>query len=394
METENPLHRKSRSPQEGGGPAAARRFSLQWAILLFAFAVSPLYGQAVTLSSPVFFIPRSAIQAAQKISSQPNQGSAEDQSQSNLPLAQKASSGQVEAAPQTGDVMGTVIDMHGSPVPGATVILRGPIPATRLTATTNADGFFEIHHVNAGISYRIVIRSPGFAKWTKAVDLTPGQLDMLTGITLHLAAVRTTITVSPATTEQIATEQVQTELTQRGFGLVPNFYEAFARNPAPLTPKLKFRLALRAAVDPFTLAGVGTLAGTGQITRTPNYADGFGGFAERLGANYANQFTNLMIGGAILPIVLHQDPRYFYKGTGSTASRVLHAISAVVIAKGDNGRWQPNYSELGGDLASAALSNVYYPEENEGVGLVFVNFGIDTGIHLGMRFLQEFVFRP
>ena len=290
--------------------------------------------------------------------------------------------------------MGTVTDVNGNPVPDAKVVLRGPISATRFTATTNADGFFEIHDVGSGIPFRIVIRSPGFAKWTSSVVLRPGQLDMLTGIKLHLAAIRTTITVSPQTTEQIATEQVQTELTQRGFGLVPNFYEAFERNPAPLTPKLKFKLALRAAVDPFTLAGVGTLAGAGQITRTPNYADGFGGFAERLGANYANQFTNLMIGGAILPIVLHQDPRYFYQGTGSTASRVLHAMSAIVIAKGDNGRWQPNYSELGGDLASAALSNVYYPEGNEGVGLIFVNFGINTGIHMGMRLLQEFVFHP
>jgi len=131
---------------------------------------------------------------------------------------------------------------------------------------------------------------------------------MLTGIKLRLAEVRTTITVSPQTTEEIATEQVKTELTQRGFGLVPNFYEVFEPNPAPLTAKLKFDLAFRAAVDPFTLSGVGMLAGAGQMTRTPNYADGFGGFAERLGANYANQFTNLMIGGAILPSLLHQDP--------------------------------------------------------------------------------------
>ncbi len=290
--------------------------------------------------------------------------------------------------------MGTVTDQHSNPVPGATVVLRGPLPAERLTATTNADGFFDVHDVKAGIPYHIAISSPGFAKWTSSVDLRPGQLDMLTGIKLRLAEVRTTITVSPQTTEQIATEQVQTELTQRGLGLVPNFYEAFEPNPAPLTPKLKFELAFRAAVDPFTLTGVGMLAGAGQMTGTPNYADGFGGFAERLGANYANQFTNLMIGGAILPSLLHQDPRYFYQGTGGTMSRVLHAISAVVIAKGDDGRWQPNYSEIGGDLASAALSNVYYPEGNEGAGLIFVNFGIDTGIHMSMRILQEFVFHP
>lgn len=290
--------------------------------------------------------------------------------------------------------MGTVTNINSNPVPGATVVLRGPRSTRPLTTTTNGDGFFEISDVKIGIPYKLTVSSAGFVRWTSSVVLRPGQLDLLTGIQLRIAELRTTVVVSSETTEEIATQQVKTELRQRGFGLVPNFYEAFQSSPAPLTPKLKFDLALRDAVDPFTLAGVGTLAGAGQMTRTPNYADGSGGFAERLGANYANQFTSLMIGGAILPTLLHQDPRYFYQGTGSTASRALHAISAIFVAKGDNGHWQPNYSEIGGDLASAAGSNLYYPEGNEGVGLIFVNFGIDTGVHLGMRLLQEFVFRP
>src|SRR4029077_701933 len=101
-----------------------------------------------------------------------------------------------------------------------------------------------------------------------------------------------------------------------------------------------------------------------------------------------------MIGGAILPSLLHQDPRYFYQGTGTKKSRGLHAISALIIIKGDNGHWQLNYSNLGGDLASAAISNGYYPESKRGAGLVFQNFAITTATHICVRLLQEFVFRP
>ena len=70
------------------------------------------------------------------------------------------------------------------------------------------------------------------------------------------------------------------------------------------------------------------------------------------------------IGSAILPSILHQDPRYFYKGTGSITSRALYAISTVVICRGDNGRWQPNYSNVAGNLISAGISNLYYPASN------------------------------
>jgi len=85
-----------------------------------------------------------------------------------------------------------------------------------------------------------------------------------------------------------------------------------------------------------------------------------------------------MIGGAILPSLLHQDPRYFYQGTGTTKSRVLHAVSFPFICRGDNGRLQPNYSTIGGDLGSAAIANAYYPASNRGLGLFFGNFLIGT----------------
>jgi hypothetical protein len=110
-------------------------------------------------------------------------------------------------------------------------------------------------------------------------------------------------------------------------------------------------------------------------------------------ANYANGVTDIMIGGAILPTILHQDPRYFYQGTGTNRSRTIHALSSSFICKGDNGRWQPNYSSLGGYLASGAISETYYPEKDRGPGLVFGTFGIDVAANMVNGLIQEFVLR-
>ncbi len=98
-----------------------------------------------------------------------------------------------------------------------------------------------------------------------------------------------------------------------------------------------------------------------------------------------------MIGGAILPSLLHQDPRYFYQGTGSTKSRFWHAVSAPFICKGDNGKLQFNYSSIGGDLASGALSNVYYPTSDRGASLVFTGALITTGGRVANALAQEFI---
>ncbi|PYX86916.1 MAG: hypothetical protein DMG67_20245 [Acidobacteria bacterium] len=90
---------------------------------------------------------------------------------------------------------------------------------------------------------------------------------------------------------------------------------------------------------------------------------------------------------------MKQDPRYFYKGQGSKGSRFLYAISSAVIAKGDNGRWQPNYSGILGNLASGGISNLYYPKTDRGVALTFENALIRTGSNAIANLVQEFLIR-
>ncbi|WP_353072911.1 carboxypeptidase-like regulatory domain-containing protein [Tunturiibacter gelidiferens] len=295
--------------------------------------------------------------------------------------------------PQTGTVIGTVTDVNDATVPGATVVLEGPSLTASQRVKTGDDGFFKLEHLDPGTPYHVTVSASGFADWSSPeVILRPGQYMDLTGIRLRIAAAITTVNAL-LSTEELATEQVKLEEKQRVLGFIPNFYVVYDHNAVPLTPKLKFRLALKTSIDPVTFAGAAFVSGIDQASDTPNYQQGTKGYGQRLGANYANGLTDILIGGAILPSILHQDPRYFYQGTGTKKSRALHALSTPFICKGDNGRWQPNFSGLGGYLASGALSNTYYPESNRGPGLVFSTTFIDIAADMANGVIQEFVLR-
>ena len=295
----------------------------------------------------------------------------------------------------TGIIMGTITDVTDAPVPGALVTLQGSDSSDLRSVPTNENGFYEIRDVEEGRPYRVTVRAEGFSEWeSPIVTLSPGQSEILDVSKLRIKEVQTSVTVTPTSSDAIATEQVKAEEKQRGFGIIPNFYAVYASNPEPLNTGLRFHLALRVARDPFTFAGVAMLGGIGQATDNPHYAQGAKGYGDRFAANYANSLTDIMLEGAIFPSLLHQDPRYFYKGSGTTKARAAHVLYSLIVTKGDNGEWQPNYSGLGGNLASAAISNFYYPRANRGAGLILRGFGTMTAVHLAVRMLDEFVFRP
>jgi hypothetical protein len=291
---------------------------------------------------------------------------------------------------QRGIIVGTVIDVNGDPVPAANVVLEGPALKNSRTVVANDRGLFEFNDLDPE-TYHVTISAPGFANWTSPdVALKPGQYFILTDAELRIATAVTKVNVGYSA-EELATEQVKLEEHQRVFGIIPNFYIAYDQNAAPLTTKLKFQLAAKVAFDPVTFIGVGIVAASGQAGSHPNYREGTIGYAERYGAAYANGLTDIMVGGAILPSLLHQDPRYFYQGTGTGKSRAVHALTSPFVCKGDNGRWQTNYSTIGGDLASAAMANAYYPASNRGVGLFLGNFLIGTGQRAAANLAQEFL---
>jgi hypothetical protein len=293
--------------------------------------------------------------------------------------------------PQTGNINGTVADANGDIVPGATVVLESTAFGERRTAVTNDNGFFEFNDLKPGTPYHVTISASGFVNWTSpTIVLSPSQYKILTDLRLKIAGGVTSVKVY-SSTEQIAVEQLKVEEQQRVLGIIPNFYVVYDPNAVPLTPKLKFKLALRVSVDPVTILGVGFLSGINQAADTPNYVQGMKGYGQRFGTVAADGFSDIMIGGAILPSLLHQDPRYFYQGTGTNKSRALHALSSPFRCKGDNGKWQWNYSTVGGDLTSAVISNAYYPASNRGAGLVFSSLLIGTAERMSSDLIQEFV---
>ena len=294
--------------------------------------------------------------------------------------------------PQPGVIVGTVVDLNDDAIPGATVILESPTLKSPRTIASNDKGFFQFNDVEPE-RYQVKISAEGFADWTSPeVALKPGQYIILTVPKLQIATAFSSVTVGYSA-EEVATEEVKLAEKQRIFGIIPNFYVSYDQNAAPLTAKLKFQLAAKVSYDPITFVGVGVAAAAEQAGNHPNYPQGWKGFGERYGAAYTNGFTDIMIGGAILPSLLHQDPRYFYQGTGTTRSRTLHAVSSAFVCRGDNGKPQPNYSTIGGDLASAAISNAYYPASNRGVGLLLGNFLIGTGQRAAANLAQEFILR-
>jgi hypothetical protein len=305
-----------------------------------------------------------------------------------------AAFGQQINAPQPlrGSIHGTVTDVDDAAIPGATLTIDGPVASEHRTLTTDESGSFEIKDLAPAIAYKISVSAKGFADWTSPdIVLTPGQALGMTDIKLRISVVETTVVA--LTVEQLATQQVKAEEKQRVLGIVPNFFVVYDKDAVPLTRKLKYELAFKAATDVVSIAGDVVLAGINQAADTPNYPQGAKGFGQRFGAAYADSFTNVMIGGGVLPSLLHQDPRYFYQGTGSGKSRALHAMSYAIICKGDNGRLQFNYSGIGGNLIAGSLTELYYPSSNRGPGLVFSSTLINAGGRLANALVQEFVLR-
>jgi len=289
-------------------------------------------------------------------------------------------------------IAGTVVDPKGTPVVGAQVKLAGGNQSPSQETFTGEDGQFSMPNVAPG-PFQLTIIAAGFASQTTSGTVRPGETFAVPQITLRLATEVTEVQVVLSPIE-IAEEQMKEQEKQRILGVIPNFYVSYIPDAVPLTSKQKFRLAFRASVDPVTFGVTAAIAGVEQAT---DEFDGFGqgaqGYAKRYGAAYADTVISTFIGGAILPSILKQDPRYFYKGTGTKRQRALYAMANAVICKGDNGRWQPNYSGILGGFASGAISTLYYPPEHNETELVVENTLVGIGATAAVNLLQEFLLR-
>jgi len=288
---------------------------------------------------------------------------------------------------------GTVLDLNGGIVPDATVTLVMEGSSGETVITSNAEGMFRFSNLSPG-KYSVTISSPGLETLKlDEIDLREGQSHQLPTIALPL--LRTSADVEVVVTQkELAVEQVKLAEKQRVLGIIPNFYSSYIWNAAPLPAKQKFDLAIKTRTDPVAFVITGVVAGIEQARdRFPAYGQGAEGYAKRYGASYATSALGRFLGFAIFPSIFHQDPRYFYMGSGSTSTRAWYAVSRSVVTRGDNGRSQPNYSYILGSFAAGGLSNLYHPAEDRGARLTVDNALLGIAASSIGNLVREFVLR-
>lgn len=294
----------------------------------------------------------------------------------------------------TSSLFGTVVDQNGAAVRGAVVTITDTDSSVQQTARTNRHGAFHFPGLPAG-NYTVSVSGAGIAAAApQPLVLAAGQPRQFPITVTVIPKFTSTVKVT-ATPVQIATAQVHVQEQQRMLGgVVPNFYTSFEWNAAPMTPKLKYGLALRSIYDPFTFLTDASLAGAEQYNDTyPGYGAGWSGYGKRLGAVVADSFDSRLIGGALLPSLLHQDPRYFYRGKGSFGKRLFYALGQTFVTRSDHGGQEFNYSRVAGAFVAAGISNVYHAPEDRGVGITMRDAFVILGGNAGENVLREFLSR-
>ena len=293
-------------------------------------------------------------------------------------------------------ITGTVLDTNDDVVQDAHVVLSDRSGAAR-DMQSGPNGQFAFSALPSG-SYKIVVTGNGMGTYVSPwITTEPGDVRIVSHVVLPVAAATTSITVNgnrEVINQELANEQVEIAEAQRVWKVFPNFYSNYDWNAPPMGAKQKFRLAFRSMIDPMAFAGAAGIAGYEQYYNLfPGYGRGIQGYFKRYGAAYTNDFSARMLSSGLFASIFHQDPRYFYKGTGSFQSRTMYAISCAVITRNDSGRMRPNYSHVLGVFAAAALSNLYYPKASRGLRLTLVNGAVETAGNSGTNIVREFILK-
>ncbi|MBV8733092.1 MAG: hypothetical protein JO336_25060, partial [Acidobacteriia bacterium] len=178
------------------------------------------------------------------------------------------------------------------------------------------------------------------------------------------------------------------------FGVLPNYHTTEASIPfQTITPKQKLTIAVK---DSFTwpaYATAGAFAALYQLeNQNPSFGQGMAGYAKRAASAYGDQMIGNMLQEGIIPALGHQDPRYFRLGEGTKMHRVLYALSQIMVARLDSGRKTFNFSEWGGAMAAAAISNAYYPDTrdvSDNVQKVFIATATDAFSNVAKEFWPD-----
>ncbi len=343
------------------------------------------------IAASLFFIPSSFASSkavAQEVSASSALPDAPEPSQTTT-------ASQLNDSQQTGAgiLSGTVVDSNGDVLVGARVTLADASGSVVRTVDSGSDGQFVFSGLPANV-YTLSVSAPGMSSFTSPqIALHSGEDRIVPTVGLAVSGGMTSVTVN-GSRKELSEQQERIAVQQRIGGVIPNFYSAYDWNAPPMLAKQKFQVSIRSIIDPVSFLSVAGLAGAEQYQNLfPAYGSGFVGYAKRYGAAMANHVSGDLLGRAVFPSIFHQDPRYFYKGKGSIRSRALYAVSAAVIARGDNGRWEPNYSRVLGNFSAAATSNLYYPAADRGSTLILTNGLGGIGVDAVANLIREFVLK-
>jgi hypothetical protein len=290
-------------------------------------------------------------------------------------------------------IKGVVSDMQGGLVPGAHIVIACDDSATTQEATADSVGFFSISNLPAG-TYSVTISSPGLETYiVRDLHLKPGETYSMPEVSLPMARTAADITVT-VTTEEMAEQELQNELHQRVLGVLPNFYTSYQWDAAPLSPRQKLKLTIRAASDPVFLGTTAITAGISLARNDqPEYGAGAAGYWSRYGSAYGDAVIGRFMGSVVFSSVFHQDPRYFVMTNGSWERRAWHAVSSTFMQRNDKTRrFEPAYANLLGAATAGLIASTYHPGSSPGK-MVLDDTVLDLGNKAVNNLIREFVLR-
>ena len=311
--------------------------------------------------------------------------------QSLLPDAPDAASAmpaqQATSAPGTGTIAGVIVDSTGAAVSGATVTLVRIDGSRTRVAQDSAHGEYGFEGLRHG-DFELSVKAPGFQTYTSAIfTIAQGQNYRPPTIQL-VVGMDTEVSVS----SNAAEIELKQEEKQKVLGIIPNYYVVYSPDPVPLSTRQKFRLTFADTFAPIGFVGAAFAAGIEQSANTlPGYGDNAASYFKRYAQVYGDGLSSDILSHGVFPTIFHQDPRYYYMGTGTKKARVYNALKFSVVAHSDRGKLMPNYSYVLGAVGSGALSNLYYPHADRGVGRVFINGGLVIAGQAVNNLIQEFV---
>ena len=294
---------------------------------------------------------------------------------------------------QQASITGTVVDATGASVAHVEIKLLLDGRAPDQTTHSSDDGEFSFSDVAPG-PYRLSFIVKGFAPQTITGDLRAAQTLDLPPTALAVDKLITEVIVTQ-TQAEIAEAQIKAEEKQRLIGIAPNFFVTYDHNAVPLTVQQKAELTWKTLLDPYVFITNGIGAG---IEQARNANKGFGqgaqGYGKRYGADYADFVIALGFDKFVMPALFKQDPRYFYKGTGTRNSRFWYAVSRSVICQGDNKQAQFCYSSIISRFGTGFLSNYYYPHADRDTTAQVIEGGaISIGASAAVNLFEEFLAR-